>query len=67
MTGAASGLGAAVTARLVANPEVGKVVGLDDHRGQTEGVTWRVLDIRERREQSLPETVPGLTACLDGQ
>ena len=47
MTGAASGLGAAVAARLVANPDVGKVVGLDDHRGQTEGVTWRVLDIRD--------------------
>ncbi len=47
VTGAASGLGAAVAARLVANPDVGKVVGLDDHRGQAEGVTWRVLDIRD--------------------
>ena len=33
VTGAAAGLGAAVAARLVANPDVGKVVGLDDHRG----------------------------------
>ncbi len=47
VTGAASGLGAAVAARLVAHPDVGKVVGLDDHRGQAEGVTWRVLDIRD--------------------
>jgi nucleoside-diphosphate-sugar epimerase len=47
VTGAASGIGAAVAARLVANPDVGKVVGLDDHRGQTDGVTWRVLDIRD--------------------
>jgi nucleoside-diphosphate-sugar epimerase len=47
VTGAASGLGAAVAARLVANDDVSKVVGLDDHRGQTEGVTWRVLDIRD--------------------
>jgi nucleoside-diphosphate-sugar epimerase len=47
VTGAASGLGAAVAARLVANPDVGKVVGLDDHRGQAVGVTWRVLDIRD--------------------
>ena len=31
----------------MANPDVGKVVGLDDHRGQAEGVTWRVLDIRD--------------------
>ena len=47
VTGAASGLGAAVAARLAANPDVGKVVGLDDRRGQAEGVTWRVLDIRD--------------------
>jgi nucleoside-diphosphate-sugar epimerase len=47
VTGAASGLGAAVAARLVANPEVGKVLGLDARRGPAEGVTWRVLDVRD--------------------
>ena len=47
VTGAGSGLGAALAARLVANPEVSKVVGLDDHRGQVDGVVWRVLDIRD--------------------
>ncbi|MEO7981812.1 MAG: NAD-dependent epimerase/dehydratase family protein [Sporichthyaceae bacterium] len=47
VTGAASGLGAAVAARLVAHDGVGKVLGLDDHRGPTEGVTWRVLDVRD--------------------
>lgn len=47
VTGAADGVGAAVAARLVANPEVGKVIGLDDRRGHTDGVTWRVLDVRD--------------------
>ncbi len=47
VTGAASGLGAVVAARLVAHEEVGTVVGLDDHRGNVEGVTWRVLDVRD--------------------
>ena len=47
VTGAASGLGAAVAARLVANPDVGKVLGLDARRGPAEGVTWRVLDVRD--------------------
>lgn len=45
VTGAASGLGADVAARLVANPGVGKVLGLDDRRGQVDGVVWRVLDV----------------------
>ncbi len=47
VTGAATGLGAAVAARLVANPAVGKVLGLDDRRGPVEGVSWRVLDVRD--------------------
>ena len=47
VTGAASGLGAAVAARLVANPDVGKVLGLDARRGPAAGVTWRVLDVRD--------------------
>ena len=55
VTGAASGLGAAVAARLVANPAVGRVLGLDDRRGQVDGVTWRVLDVLD----------PTLTTRLD--
>ncbi len=47
MTGAASGLGAAVAGRLAANPDVGRVLGLDERRGTAEGVTWRVLDVRD--------------------
>lgn len=45
VTGAASGLGEAVTARLAGHPQVGRVVGIDARRGQVPGVTWRVLDI----------------------
>jgi nucleoside-diphosphate-sugar epimerase len=55
VTGAATGLGAAVAARLVGDPDVGKVVGLDDTRGTTPGVTWRVLDVLD----------PTLAARLD--
>lgn len=55
VTGAASGLGALVAARLVAHDEIGTVVGLDDHRGNVDGVTWRVLDVRD----------PGLSTRLD--
>jgi nucleoside-diphosphate-sugar epimerase len=47
VTGAASGVGAALAARLVANPDVGRVLGLDERRGDVEGVTWRVLDVRD--------------------
>ncbi len=45
VTGAASGLGAALARRLAAREDVGKVIGLDSRRGVVPGVTWRVLDI----------------------
>ena len=47
MTGAASGLGQAVAERLAASGHVGRVVAIDDHRGDTTGVTWRVADVRD--------------------
>lgn len=47
VTGAAEGVGAAVAARLVANPAVGKVVGIDGRRGTATGVTWRVVDVTD--------------------
>ena len=47
MTGAATGLGAALAARLVGHPGVAKVIGLDDHRGDVPGVVWRVLDVSD--------------------
>jgi nucleoside-diphosphate-sugar epimerase len=45
VTGAASGLGRAVAASLARRLDVGKVVAIDDRRGEIDGVTWRVLDV----------------------
>lgn len=47
VTGAASGLGAALAARLVESAAVGKVVGVDVRRGDVAGVTWRVVDVTD--------------------
>ena len=47
VTGAAQGLGHALTARLAASDRVGRVVAIDDHRGDVTGVTWRVVDVRD--------------------
>jgi len=45
VTGAATGLGAALAGRLAQRDDVAKVVGLDQRRGVVPGVTWRVLDV----------------------
>ena len=45
VTGAASPLGEAVTAALVAADGIGRVVAIDDRRGRAEGVTWRLGDV----------------------
>jgi nucleoside-diphosphate-sugar epimerase len=47
VTGAADGLGAALAARLVANPAVRKVIAIDDHRVELPEATWRVADVRD--------------------
>jgi nucleoside-diphosphate-sugar epimerase len=47
VTGAARGLGLALTARLAVSPLVGRVVAIDDHRGDVNGVTWRMVDVRD--------------------
>jgi nucleoside-diphosphate-sugar epimerase len=47
VTGAASGLGHALTVRLAASARIGRVVAIDGHRGDATGVTWRVTDIRD--------------------
>ena len=47
VTGAASGLGHALTTRLAASDRVGRVVAIDGHRGDATGVTWRVVDVRD--------------------
>jgi nucleoside-diphosphate-sugar epimerase len=47
VTGAARGLGLALTTRLAASAQAGRVVAIDDHRGDVAGVTWRVVDVRD--------------------
>jgi len=47
VTGAARGLGHALTVRLAASSRVGRVVAIDDHRGDVTGVHWRVVDVRD--------------------
>ncbi len=57
VTGAAAGVGRALVAALVAHPDVRKVIGVDDHRGDVADVVWRVLDVRE------PALVQRLSGC----
>jgi nucleoside-diphosphate-sugar epimerase len=47
VTGAAAGIGHALTVRLASSPSVKKVIAIDAHRGDIAGVTWRVADVRD--------------------
>jgi nucleoside-diphosphate-sugar epimerase len=47
VTGAARGIGRALTVRLAASPDVKKVIAIDGRRGDIAGVTWRVADVRD--------------------
>ena len=47
VTGAARGVGQALVTRLASSPQLGRVVAVDDHRGDTTGVTWRLADVRD--------------------
>jgi nucleoside-diphosphate-sugar epimerase len=47
VTGAAHGLGHALTARLACSERVSKVIAIDDHRGDVTGVSWRLADVRD--------------------
>jgi nucleoside-diphosphate-sugar epimerase len=47
VTGAAEGIGSALTVRLAASPKVKKVIAIDAQRGDIAGVTWRVADVRD--------------------
>jgi len=47
VTGAARGIGRALTVRLAASPGVKKVIAIDAQRGDIAGVTWRVADVRD--------------------
>lgn len=47
VTGAASGVGALLTARLAGSPEVERVLALDERRGEVPGARWHLLDVRD--------------------
>ena len=47
VTGAARGIGRALTVRLAASAEVKRVIAIDGDRGDVAGVTWRVADVRD--------------------
>jgi nucleoside-diphosphate-sugar epimerase len=47
VTGATRGIGPALTRALAASPQVKKVIAIDDERGDSNGVTWRVADVRD--------------------
>src|SRR6201996_7847678 len=47
VTGAARGVGQALVTRLADSPRIGRVVAVDDHRGDATGVTWRLADVRD--------------------
>lgn len=47
VTGAASGLGHDLVGRLLEMDGVGRVVGIDERRGDVADVDWRVLDVRD--------------------
>jgi nucleoside-diphosphate-sugar epimerase len=47
VTGAADGIGHALTARLASSGHVKRVIAIDEERGDIEGVTWRVADVRD--------------------
>ena len=47
VTGAAHGIGRALTARLAGSARVSKVIAIDDHRGDVTGVSWRLADVRD--------------------
>src|SRR5262245_29241990 len=47
VTGAARGVGLALATRLSRNEDVRRVIAIDDRRGPLDGVTWRILDVRD--------------------
>ena len=47
VTGAAAGIGHALTVRLAASQSVKRVIAIDERRGDITGVTWRVADVRD--------------------
>ncbi|MER6446669.1 SDR family oxidoreductase [Streptomyces venezuelae] len=47
VTGAASGVGAALVSRLASSEEVKQVVAIDERRGDCAAAQWHILDVRD--------------------
>jgi len=47
VTGAAAGIGRELLERLATSADFRRVVAIDEHRGETQNVTWRVIDVRD--------------------
>ncbi|WP_127941175.1 NAD-dependent epimerase/dehydratase family protein [Nonomuraea polychroma] len=47
VTGAASGIGRELLARLVSSADFRRVVAIDEQRGDVQEATWRVIDVRD--------------------
>ncbi|MER7353347.1 MULTISPECIES: NAD-dependent epimerase/dehydratase family protein [Nonomuraea] len=47
VTGASSGIGRELVAKLATNADFRRVVAIDEQRGDVQDVTWRVIDVRD--------------------
>ncbi|MEU7900989.1 NAD-dependent epimerase/dehydratase family protein [Nonomuraea sp. NPDC049152] len=47
VTGASSGIGRELIAKLATNADFRRVVAIDEQRGDVQDVTWRVIDVRD--------------------
>ncbi|WP_206184521.1 NAD-dependent epimerase/dehydratase family protein [Thermoactinospora rubra] len=47
VTGAATGIGRELLSRLASSGDFRRVVAIDEQRGDVQGVTWRVIDVRD--------------------
>lgn len=72
ITGAATGVGALLTRRLVDSPEIKEVLALDDQRGDVAEAQWHITDVRDpgiaerfRRDGDPVDAVVHLAVDLD--
>jgi nucleoside-diphosphate-sugar epimerase len=47
VTGAAHGIGPALTRALAASSQIRRIIAIDDKRSDSNGVTWRIADVRD--------------------
>jgi nucleoside-diphosphate-sugar epimerase len=61
VTGAAGAIGSALLRRLVGSDDIGKVVAIDLHKGEADGVVWRTGDVRD---PSIAQKLSGADAVI---